>query len=147
MVHRVNGTLEGIVPKSLYVMTQGYIESITAVRQFPHRDFLRNSLPVDGVAVSIFWAFSMDILDDDECAQWVGMYARVFHHPWVVHHMPMKRGSLWVVFSTLIHEGEGLPLSAEPGRAVSLGFAGCSHMPCPALAPTTPHAIILGIQE
>ena len=38
-VSRVKATLQGIVAKSLYVMTQKYMESITPVCQFPHRDF------------------------------------------------------------------------------------------------------------
>ena len=39
MAIRVKATLEGIIGKSVYVMTQVCIESITLVRQFPHLDF------------------------------------------------------------------------------------------------------------
>ena len=37
MVTRVKAKLEAILGKTLHVMTQGYIESITHVRQLPHR--------------------------------------------------------------------------------------------------------------
>ena len=77
-------------------MTQGYIESITLVRPLSHHDFPTASLPADGVALSVFWAASMDILEDDVCAQFVAMSACAFPWRWIVHRMPMKRGSLWV---------------------------------------------------
>ena len=54
MVTRVKAKLEAILGKTLHVMTQGYIESITHVRQLPHRDFPAASLPVDGIALSVF---------------------------------------------------------------------------------------------
>ena len=50
----VKAKLEAILGKSLHVMTQGYIESITHVRQLPHRDFSAASQPVDGIALSVF---------------------------------------------------------------------------------------------
>ena len=54
------------------------------------------------------------------------MSARAFPQRWIVHHMPMKRGSLWVIFSTLTHEGGGLPLRAEsPSRRI-IAFCGLS---------------------
>ena len=65
MVTRVKAKLEAILGKTLHVRTQGYIESITHVRQLPHRDLPAASLPVDGVALSVFWALLMDIPDDD----------------------------------------------------------------------------------
>ena len=55
MVTRVKAKLEASLGKTLHVMTQGYIESITHVRQLPHRDFHAASLPVDGIALSVFW--------------------------------------------------------------------------------------------
>ena len=70
MVTRVKAKLEAILGKTLHVMTQGYVESITHVRQLPHRDFPAASLPMDGIALSMFWALSMDIPDDEVCAQW-----------------------------------------------------------------------------
>ena len=107
-------------------MTQGYIESITPGHQLPHRDFLAASLLADGVARYVFWAVSMDIPEDDICSQFVAISARAFPRPWIVHYMPMKRGSLWVIFSMLIHEGGGLPLNAEPGSRRIIGFCGLS---------------------
>ena len=115
MVNRVKATLEGIFGKSLCVMTQGYIESISPVRELPHRDFPVASLPADGLALSVFWAVSMDFEDDDTCAQFVAMFACALPRPWVVRCMPMKRGSVWVIFSTVMHEAGDLPLSAELG--------------------------------
>ena len=56
MVTRVKAKLEAILGQMLHVMTQGYIESITHVRQLPHRDFPAASLRVDGIALSVFWA-------------------------------------------------------------------------------------------
>ena len=56
------------------------------------------------MVLSVFWAVSMDIPGDDICANFVAMFARDFPRPWMVHRMPMKRVSLWVIFSTLIHE-------------------------------------------
>ena len=126
MVNRVKATLEGIIVKSLYVMTQGYIDSITQVRQLPHRDFPTGSLPANGVALSVFWAVSMDIPEDGVCAQFVAMSARASPKPWIVHRMPMKRVSLWVIFPTLIHEGGGVPLNAEPGSHRIIGICGLS---------------------
>ena len=61
MVNLVKATAEGSVGKSLYLMAQGYIESITLVRQFPHLDCLAASLPTDGLTLPVFWAISMDI--------------------------------------------------------------------------------------
>ena len=75
MVTPVKAKLEAILGKMLHVMTQGYIESITHVRQLPHRDFPAASLPVDGIALSVFWALSMDIPDDEVCAQFGAMSA------------------------------------------------------------------------
>ena len=68
MVTRVKAKLEAILGKMLHVTTQGYIESITHLRQLPHRDFTAASLPVDGITLSVFWALSMDIPDDEVCA-------------------------------------------------------------------------------
>ena len=68
MVTRVKTKLEAILGKTPHVMMQGYIESITHVRQLPHGDFPTASLPVDGIALSLFSALSMDIPDDDVCA-------------------------------------------------------------------------------
>ena len=135
MVTRVKAKLEAILGKTLHVMTQGYIESITHVRQLPHRDFSAASLPVDGIALSVFWAPSMDIPDDEVCAQFVATCARAFPRPWIIHRMPMRRGSLWVICSTVVHEGGGLPLAAEPGPAVLLGFVDCRRTP----SLTPPH--------
>ena len=90
MVTRVKAKLEAILGKTLHVMTQGYIEFITRVRQLPHRDFPAASLPMDGIALSVFWALSMDILDDEVCAQFVAMSARAFPRPWIIHRMPMR---------------------------------------------------------
>ena len=116
----------------LHVMTQGYIESITHVRRLPHRDFPAASLLVDGIALCLFWALSMDIPNDEVCAQFVAMPARVFPRRWIIHRMPMRRGSLWVICSTVVHEGGGLPVAAEPGSRRIIGFCGLS---------TTTHAI------
>ena len=126
MVTRVKAKLEAILDKTLHVMTQGYIESITHVRQLPHRDFPAASLPVDGIALSVFWALSMDIPDDEVCAHFVAMSTRAFPRPWIIHRMPMRRGSLWVIWSTVVHEGGGLPLAAEPGSRRIIGFCGLS---------------------
>ena len=126
MVTRVKAKLEAILGKTLHVMTQDYIQSITHVRQLPHRDFPAVSLPVDGIALSVFWALSMDIPDDEVCAQFVAMSARVFPRPWIIHRMPMRRGSLRVICSTVVHEGGGLPLAAEPGSRRIIGFCGLS---------------------
>ena len=60
-VTRVKAKLEAILGKTLHVMTQGYIESITHVCQLPHRNFLAASLPMNGIALSVFRAMSMDI--------------------------------------------------------------------------------------
>ena len=68
MVTRVKAKLKAVLGKTLHVMTQGYTESISHVRQLPHRDFPAASLPVDGIALSAFWALSMDIPDDEVCA-------------------------------------------------------------------------------
>ena len=69
MATRVTANLEAILGKTLHVMTYtSYIESITHVRQLLHRDFLAASLPVDGIALSVFWALLMDISDDEVCA-------------------------------------------------------------------------------
>ena len=97
MVTHVKAKLEAILGKTLHVMTQGYIESITHLRQLPHRDFPTASLPVDGIALSVCWALSMDVPDDDVCAQFVAMSNRGTPRPWIIHCMPMKRGSLWVM--------------------------------------------------
>ena len=94
MLMRVKASLEAILGKTLHVMTQGHIEFITHVRQLPQRDFSAASLPVDGIALSVFWALSMDIPDDEVCAQFVAMSAHVFPRPWIIHRMPMRRGSL-----------------------------------------------------
>ena len=126
IVTRVKAKLEAILGKTLHVMTQGYIESITHVRQLPHRDFSAASLPVDGIALSVFWALSMDIPDDEVCVQFVAMSARAFPRPWIIHRMPMRRGSLWVICSTVVHEGGGLPLAVEPGPRRIIGFCGLS---------------------
>ena len=67
MVTRVKAKLGAILGNTLHVMMQGYIKSITHVRQLPHRDFPVASLPVDGIALSVFWALSMDICADDVC--------------------------------------------------------------------------------
>ena len=115
MVTRVKAKLEAILGKTLHVMTQGYIESITHVRELPHQDFPAASLPVDGIALSVFWAVSMDIPDDEVCAQIIAMSARAFPRPWIIHGIPMRMSSLWVIRSTVVHEGGGLPLAAEPG--------------------------------
>ena len=70
----------------------------------------------------------MDIPDDVVRAQFVAISARAFPRPWVVHRMLMQRGSLWVIFSTLIHGRGGLPLSAEPGSRRIIVFCGlCTH--------------------
>ena len=122
MVTRLKAKLEAILGKTL----QGYIESITHVRQMPHRDFPAASPPVDGIALSVFWALSMDVPDDDVCARFVAMSARAFPRPWIIHRTPMKRGSLWVICSTLVHEGGGVPLAAEPGSRRIFGFCGLS---------------------
>ena len=82
------------------------------------------SLLADGVALSLFWAILMDILNDDVCAKFVAMSARAFPPPWVLYHMPMKRGSLWVPFSMVIHEGGGLPLIVQPGSHCIMGCCG-----------------------
>ena len=124
MVTRVKAKLEAILGKTLHVMTQGYIESITHVRHLPHQDFSATSLPVDGIALSVLWALSMDIPDDELCAQFVAMSARAFPRPWIIHRMPMRRGSLWVICSTVVHEGGSLPLAAEPGSRRIIGFCG-----------------------
>ena len=68
----------------------------------------------------------MDIPDDDVCAQFVAMSARAFPRPWIIHRMPMKRGSLWVICLTVVHEGGGLPLAAEPGSRRIIGLCGLS---------------------
>ena len=107
-------------------MTQGYSGSITHVRQLPHRDFVASSLPVDGITLSVFWAPSMDIPDDDVSTQFVLMSARAFPRPWIIHRMPMKRGSLCMIGPTAVHEGHGLPLAAEPGCTRIIGFCGLS---------------------
>ena len=52
------------------------------------------------------------------------MSARAFPRPWVLHHMPMKSGFLWVTFSAVVHEGGGLPLIVEPGPPRVIGFCG-----------------------
>ena len=36
--------------------------------------------------------------------------------------MPIERGCLWVIFSTLLHEGCRPPLTAEPGSHCMIGF-------------------------
>ena len=126
MVTRVKAKVESILGKTLYIMTQRYMKSITRVRQLLHQDFPPASLPVDGIALSVFWALSMDILDDDVCAQFVAMSARAFDRPWIVHRMRMKRGSLWVIYSIVVHEGGGLPLAAEPRSRRIIGFGGLS---------------------
>ena len=54
MVTPVKAKLEAILGKALHVMTQGYIKSISHVCQLPHRDFPAASLPVDGIALSVF---------------------------------------------------------------------------------------------
>ena len=54
------------------------------------------------------------------------MSARAFPRPWIVHCMPIKRGPLRVIFSTLIHDGGALPLNAEPGSSGIIGFCGLS---------------------
>ena len=124
IVTRVKAKLEAILGKTLHVMTQGYIDSISHVRQLPHRDFLAASLPLAGIALSVFWAPSMYIPYEDVCAQFVAMSARAFPRPWIIHRMPMRRGSLWVICSTVVHEGGGLPLAAEPGSRRLIGFCG-----------------------
>ena len=126
IVTPVKAKLEAILGKTLHVMTQGYIESITHVRQLPHQDFPAASLPVDGIALSVFWALSTDIPDDEVCAQFVAMSARAFPRPWIIHRMPMRRGSLWVIWSMVVHEGGSLPLNAEPGSRRTFGFCGLS---------------------
>ena len=126
MVTSVKAKLEAILGKTVHVMTQGYIESFTHVRQLPHQDFLAASLPVDGIAPSVCWALLMDIPDDEVCAQYVAMYAHAFPWPWIIHRMPMKRGSLWVICLTVLHEGGGLRLAAEPGSRRIIGFCGLS---------------------
>ena len=136
MVTRVKAKLEAIWGKTLHVMTQGYIESITHVPQLPHRGFPAASLPTDGIALSVFCSLSMDIRDDDVCAQFVAMYACAFPRPWIIYRMPMKRGSLWVISSTVVHEGGGLPLAAEPGSRRIIGFCGLRRTLCPTPPPT-----------
>ena len=81
MVTRAKAKLEAILGKTLHVMTQGYIASITHVQQLRHRDFPTASLPVDAIALSVFWALLMDIPDDEVCAQFVAMSARAFPRP------------------------------------------------------------------
>ena len=81
---------------------------------------------MDGIALSVFWALSMYIHDDEVCAQFIAMSARAFPRPWIIHRMPMRRGSLWVIFSTVVHEGGGLPLATEPGSRRIIGFCGLS---------------------
>ena len=122
MVTRVKAKPEAIFGKTLHVMTQGYTESITHVRQLTHGDFPAVSLPVDGITLSVFWALSMVIHDDEVCAQFVAMSARAFPGPWIIRRMPMRRGSLWVICSTVVHEGGGLPLAAEPRSRRIIGF-------------------------
>ena len=68
MVTRVKAKLKAIMGKTLHVMSQGCMESITHVQQLRHRDFPAAPLPVHGIALSLFWALSMDIPDDDVCA-------------------------------------------------------------------------------
>ena len=140
MVTRLKAKLEAILGKTLHVMTQGYIESITHVRQLLHRDFPAASLPVDGIALSVFWALSMDIPDDEVCALFVAMSARAFPRPWIIHCMPMRRGSLWVIWSTVVHEGGGLPLAAAPGSRRIIGLCGLSTH---TVSYATTHAITL----
>ena len=93
MVSRVKAAGERITGKSLSVMKQESVASITPIRQLPPRDFPTASPPANGVALSIFWGVSMDDQDDDVCARFAAMSARAFLPPWVVHHMPMNRGS------------------------------------------------------
>ena len=66
----------------------------------------------------------MDMRDDDVCAQCVAMFALIFPRPGINHRMPMIRGSMWVICSTVVHEGGGLPLAAEPGSRRIIGFCG-----------------------
>ena len=54
------------------------------------------------------------------------MSARAFPRPWIIHRMPMKRGSLWVICSTVVHEGGEPPLAAELGSRRIIGFWGLS---------------------
>ena len=54
------------------------------------------------------------------------MSARAFPRPRMIHRMPMRRGSLWVICSTVVHEGGGLPLAAEPGSRRIIGLCGLS---------------------
>ena len=138
MVMRVKAKLEATLGKTLHVMTQGYIESITHVRQLPHQDFPAPSLPVDGIAFSVCWALSMDIPDDDVYARFVAISARAFPLPWIMHRMPMKRGSLWLICSTVVHEGGGPPLAAEPRSRRIIGFCGLSTQ---TVSYATTHAI------
>ena len=91
MVRRVNAKLEEILGKTLHVMTKGYIESIAHVRPLPQRDFPAASLPVDGIALSVFWTLPTDIPDDEVCAQFTAMSARAFPRPRSIHRMPMRR--------------------------------------------------------
>ena len=113
MVTRVKATPEVMLGKTLQVMTQRYIASVTHLRQLPHRDFHAASLPVDGIALPVFLALLMDIPDDDGYAQFVAMSVRAFPPPGIIHRMPMKSGSLRVMCLTVVHEGGGLPLAAE----------------------------------
>ena len=138
MVTRLKAKLEEILGKTLHVMTQGYSESITHVRQLPHRDLPTVSLLVDGIPLSVFSALWKDNPDDDVCAQFVAMSARAFPSPWSIHRMPMKRCSLWVICSTVVHKGGGLPLATEPGSRCIIGFCGLSTH---TVSYTTTHAI------
>ena len=81
---------------------------------------------MDAIALSVFWALSMDIRDDDVCTQFFAMFALAFPRPWIIHRMPMKRGSLWVIYSTVVHEGGGLPMAAEPESGRIIGVCGLS---------------------
>ena len=82
----------------------------------------------------------MDIPDDEVCAQFVAISARAIPRPWIIHRMPMRRGSLWVILSTVVHEGGGLPLAAEPGSRRIIGFCGLS------THTARDHAPVLGAQ-
>ena len=146
MVTRVKAKLEAILGKTLHVMTQGYIKSITHVRQLPDRAFPAASLPVDGIALSVFWALLMDVLDDDVCAQFAAMSTRAFPRPWIIHRMRMKRGSLWVMSSTLVHEGGGLPLGAELGSRRIIEFLWAVDAHCVLHHHPRHHAPVLGAQ-
>ena len=61
-----------------------------------------------------------------------------FPRPWVVHRMPKRRCSLFVIFSTCVQDGGGLPFTVEPGLRRCICFCGSSTRP---MCYATIHAI------